>query len=90
MMPQIFRFNNFIGNTDYSMNPLEIQVFKKICMAYIDNTEPWMIYHAMSDPNAGWEGRTARVEKFGWNPDNSPAFPRPSRLGTELQAPSGE
>ncbi|ODN00762.1 Extracellular exo-alpha-(1-_5)-L-arabinofuranosidase [Orchesella cincta] len=55
-----------------------------------DGSEPWIIYHAMADPNAGWEGRTARVERFGWNPDNSPAFPRPSRLGTELEAPRGE
>jgi len=55
-----------------------------------DGTEPWIVYHAMADPNAGWDGRTARVQKFGWNPDNSPAFPRPLGFGRAIEAPSGE
>jgi GH43 family beta-xylosidase len=55
-----------------------------------DRTEPWIVYHAMADPNAGWEGRTARIQKFGWNPDNSPAFPRPLGFEALLETPSGE
>lgn len=55
-----------------------------------DGREPWIVYHGMSSPNAGWEGRTARVQKYGWNPDNSPAFPRPTGFGTPLETPSGQ
>jgi len=55
-----------------------------------DGTEPWIVYHAMEDPNAGWDGRTARIQKFGWNLDNSPAFPRPLGFGVPLETPSGE
>jgi len=44
----------------------------------------------MASPNAGWDGRTARVEKFYWNPDFSPAFPRPTGFDTALPVPSGE
>jgi GH43 family beta-xylosidase len=55
-----------------------------------DGSEPWIVYHAMARPDAGWAGRTARIEKFGWNPDNSPAFPRPAGLERILETPIGE
>ncbi|KAG4066153.1 hypothetical protein HA402_010355 [Bradysia odoriphaga] len=54
-----------------------------------DKREPWIVYHAMSNPNAGWEGRTARAQKFGWNPDNSPDFGRPRGFHISLPVPSG-
>jgi len=44
----------------------------------------------MERPDAGWEGRTARAQRFGWNPDESPAFPRPVGFGTLIDGPSGE
>jgi len=56
----------------------------------IDRTEPWIVYHAMADPDSGWAGRTARIQKFGWNPDNSPAYPRPLGFEAILETPSGE
>lgn len=43
----------------------------------------------MAAPNAGWEGRTARTQKFGWNPDNSPDFGRPRGFHISLEVPSG-
>ncbi|CAL8072103.1 unnamed protein product [Orchesella dallaii] len=55
-----------------------------------DGTENWIVYHAMENFELGWDNRTARIEKFGWNPDNSPAFPRPSGFNVALQVPSGE
>lgn len=55
-----------------------------------DGSEPWIVYHAMEHPDGGWGNRTARIEKFGWNPDNSPAFPRPHGFQTILQTPIGE
>lgn len=55
-----------------------------------DGSEDWIVYHAMETPDAGWGGRTSRVEKFIWNPDGSPGFPRPSGFGVALEAPRGE
>lgn len=42
----------------------------------------------METPDAGWLGRTARAQKFGWNPDNSPDFGRPRGFGISLELPS--
>ncbi|ODM96220.1 Extracellular exo-alpha-(1-_5)-L-arabinofuranosidase [Orchesella cincta] len=55
-----------------------------------DGTENYIMYHAMEDPAMGWDNRTARIEKFGWNPDNSPAFPRPAGFDVAIPVPSGE
>lgn len=59
------------------------------CILSTDRREPWIVYHAMAQPNAGWEGRTARTQKFGWNPDNSPDFGRPRGFHISLEVPSG-
>jgi hypothetical protein len=57
---------------------------------HADGTEPWMIYHAMQDMNGGMGNRTARVEKFFFNPDSAPNFPRPSGFSVPLETPSGQ
>lgn len=48
---------------------------------------PYVVYHAIDRPGAGWAGRTARTEAFGWNPDGSPAFPRPAGFNVSLPHP---
>ncbi|KAL1751690.1 glycoside hydrolase family 43 protein [Schizophyllum commune] len=48
------------------------------------NGTPYIVYHGMSDPNAGWDGRSIRAEKFQWNSDGSPWFPTPTALGVQL------
>lgn len=53
-----------------------------------DGNEPWIVYHAMAEPNAGWIGRTARAQKFEWNPDMSPNFGRPRGFDISLDSPS--
>lgn len=65
-------------------------VLTMVIVIFSDGTEPWIVYHAMSHPDGGWENRTARVQKFMWNPDNSPWFPRPLGLEAILETPSGE
>lgn len=40
-------------------------------------TEDWIVYHGMRDYENGWSARTIRTQKFGWNKDGSPNFPRP-------------
>jgi len=55
-----------------------------------DRSEPWIVYHAMERADGGWDGRTARAERFTWNPDGSPALPRPAGFWNDLQTPSGQ
>lgn len=42
-----------------------------------DGTEYWLVYHGMLDPTNGWSARTIRTQKFTWNSDGTPNFPRP-------------
>ncbi|KAH7104047.1 Arabinanase/levansucrase/invertase [Auriculariales sp. MPI-PUGE-AT-0066] len=49
---------------------------------------PYVVYHALDRSGAGWGGRTARTEAFGWNPDGSPGFPRPVGFNVSLPHPA--
>ncbi|KAF2154936.1 glycoside hydrolase family 43 protein [Myriangium duriaei CBS 260.36] len=42
-----------------------------------DGSEEWIVYHGMRNAWNGWTARTIRAQKFGWNSDGSPSFPRP-------------
>lgn len=42
-----------------------------------DGTEDWIVYHGMLDPATGWSARTIRTQKYTWNADGTPKFPRP-------------
>ncbi|GAM85845.1 hypothetical protein ANO11243_038530 [Dothideomycetidae sp. 11243] len=42
-----------------------------------DGSEDWIVYHGMRNPWNGWTARTIRAQKFTWNSDGSPSFPRP-------------
>ncbi|KAK5131206.1 hypothetical protein LTR08_001231 [Meristemomyces frigidus] len=42
-----------------------------------DSTEDWIVYHGMEDPYTGWSARNIRAQKFTWNVDGTPKFPRP-------------
>ncbi|KAF2213647.1 glycoside hydrolase family 43 protein [Cercospora zeae-maydis SCOH1-5] len=53
-----------------------------------DGTEDWIVYHGMENPFSGWSARTIRTQKFGWNDDGSPKFPRPGY--GPYEAPSGQ
>ncbi|KAL1310906.1 hypothetical protein AAFC00_001134 [Neodothiora populina] len=53
-----------------------------------DATEDWIVYHGMRDPTHGWSARTIRTQRFGWNEDGSPRFPRPGYGPYEV--PSGQ
>lgn len=61
-----------------------------IVVEFSDGTQAWIIYHGMQSRDGGWGNRTARVQQYFWNPDHSPAFPRPTSLGTPLETPSGQ
>ncbi|KZV89372.1 Arabinanase/levansucrase/invertase [Exidia glandulosa HHB12029] len=48
---------------------------------------PYVVYHAIDHPGAGWGGRTMRTQSFGWNADSSPAFPVPVGFDVALPHP---
>lgn len=37
-----------------------------------DGRESWFVYHGMTDPSAGWHGRSLRAQPFVWNADGTP------------------
>lgn len=53
-----------------------------------DGKEWWIVYHGMRDPSNGWSARTIRTQRFTWNEDGSPKFPRPGYGPYEV--PSGQ
>ncbi|KIX09779.1 uncharacterized protein Z518_00860 [Rhinocladiella mackenziei CBS 650.93] len=53
-----------------------------------DGTEDWIVYHGMRDYENGWSARTIRTQRFDWNEDGSPRFPRPG-IGP-YAVPSGQ
>ncbi|KAI5364158.1 putative glycoside hydrolase, family 43 [Septoria linicola] len=53
-----------------------------------DGQEDWIVYHGMENPFSGWSARTIRAQKFEWNQDGSPKFPRPGYGPYEV--PSGQ
>lgn len=55
-----------------------------------DGKESFLVYHATDRPDAPWTERTARAERFYYNFDYTPAFPRPTKSGTILENPSGQ
>lgn len=42
-----------------------------------DGREDWIVYHGMRNPFMGWGARSVRAQRFGWNGDGTPKFPRP-------------
>ncbi|KAF2102324.1 alpha-arabinofuranosidase II [Rhizodiscina lignyota] len=53
-----------------------------------DGKEDWIVYHGMQDPTNGWGARTIRTQRFTWNKDGAPKFPRPGYGPYEV--PSGQ
>ncbi|SFB90590.1 Beta-xylosidase, GH43 family [Parapedobacter composti] len=56
-----------------------------------DGTEDWIIYHARNLPDGGSTNyRNPRIQKFTWNPDGTPNFGVPVKIGERIKKPSGE
>ncbi|MCU4164425.1 family 43 glycosylhydrolase [Carboxylicivirga caseinilyticus] len=53
-----------------------------------DGKEDWICYHGMSAPNAGWEGREPRIQRFTWNYDGTPNFGIPVGNGVPIAVPA--
>jgi GH43 family beta-xylosidase len=55
-----------------------------------DLSEHWILYHAMSDLNGGWENRSTRGQPFTWDAERKPHFGKPLPLDRLINVPSGE
>lgn len=55
-----------------------------------DETEDWIVYHAISESDGGAQQRSTRIQKFTWNPDGSPNLGIPLPTETPIVVPSGE
>lgn len=42
-----------------------------------DGNEDWIIYHGMRSYRNGWSERDIRAQRYTWNEDGTPNFPRP-------------
>jgi GH43 family beta-xylosidase len=51
--------------------------------------EDWIIYHANPEPGDGCNNfRSPRIQRFTWNPDDTPNFGRPAPLDQPLEKPA--
>lgn len=55
-----------------------------------DGSEHWVVYHAKSRPDAGWQDRQVRMQRFNWRADGTPDFGVPVPSGAMLARPAGE
>ena len=54
-----------------------------------DGTEDWIVYHAKSNDDPGWDDRVIRMQKFTWKADGTPNFGTPVPSG-QLAVPAGQ
>ncbi|MES2734508.1 MAG: family 43 glycosylhydrolase, partial [Bacteroidota bacterium] len=50
--------------------------------------EDWIVYHAKSGTAFTNSDRSVRIQRFGWNSDDTPNFGIPERTGVQLACPS--
>lgn len=55
-----------------------------------DDTEDWIVFHALPAVGVETKFRATRVQKFGWHPDGTPDFGTPFADEQALEVPSGE
>jgi GH43 family beta-xylosidase len=54
-----------------------------------DGTEDWIVYHAKTKRNKGWNDRNVRAQRFSWTAGGLPDFGTPVPAGRALPVPSG-
>jgi GH43 family beta-xylosidase len=55
-----------------------------------DGKENWIVYHGKETPEAGFLGRTTRIQPFTWKADGTPNLGHPIPSGVPIRKPSGE
>jgi len=54
-----------------------------------DNSEDWLIYHAVAEKGGGWGARSTRMQPFTWK-KGAPVFGKPVGLKYAIPIPSGD
>ncbi|HYE30768.1 MAG TPA: glycoside hydrolase family 43 protein [Methylomirabilota bacterium] len=54
-----------------------------------DGTEDWIVYHAKSREERGWNDRHVLAQPFTWGEDGLPHFGKPVGAGVRLPIPAG-
>lgn len=54
-----------------------------------DGAEDWIVYHASTVKDRGWDGRTIRAQRFSWD-GGSPVFGTPVATYETVALPSGD
>lgn len=54
-----------------------------------DGTEDWIVYHASTVKDRGWDGRTIRAQRFTWD-GGTPVFGTPVATYETVPLPSGD
>jgi GH43 family beta-xylosidase len=54
-----------------------------------DGSQWWMVYHAKTTTNGGWDDRVIRAQPFSWRPDGTPDFGTPVP-NAPIARPAGE
>ncbi|PMC35640.1 alpha-N-arabinofuranosidase [Bacillus sp. UMB0899] len=55
-----------------------------------DETEDWIVYHAIPESEGGSQRRSTRIQKFNWNSDGTPNFGVPLSTSVPIIVPAGE
>ncbi len=55
-----------------------------------DGKEAWMVYHAKTSTQPGWDDRVVRAQRFSWNADGTPNLGTPVAAGERVPLPSGQ
>lgn len=55
-----------------------------------DETEDWIVYHAIPESEGGSQRRSTRIQKINWNSDGTPNFGVPLSTSVPIIVPSGE
>lgn len=55
-----------------------------------DGSQSWMVYHAKTSTNGGWDDRVIRAQPYTWRADGTPDFGTPVASGTPIPRPAGE
>lgn len=54
-----------------------------------DGSEQWIVYHATTGAEDGWNNRKARAQPVSWDADGLPVFGKPLPLSEAIPVPAG-
>ncbi|KAI7250593.1 hypothetical protein KC345_g11646, partial [Hortaea werneckii] len=54
-----------------------------------DGSEQWIVYHATTGADDGWNNRKARAQPVSWDDEGLPVFGKPLPLSSAIKVPAG-